>query len=224
MNFIEYPDPEIMMIDLANVLAGELNTALMHKDRATLAVPGGTTPGPLYDDLCGADLDWKNIDILLTDERWVSESDPRSNTRLLRERLITDRAAKASLLPLYAPADQPEDALQQLRQAIGPHLPIDVLLLGMGADMHTASLFPGADRLGEAMELHAPILLPMRALGAPEARVSLTMPVLKGAVNTHLLIVGAEKRAALKRAWDIDDPMIAPVSALLNDMTIHWAP
>ncbi len=92
------------MIDLANILAGELTAALMNHDTASIAVPGGTTPGPIFDMLCAADLDWSRVHVLLTDERWVPESSPRSNTALMRERLLTDRAAAAHLVPLYAEA------------------------------------------------------------------------------------------------------------------------
>ena len=170
MNFIEYPDSELMMIDLANKIAGDLNAALHHEDRVCLAVPGGTTPGPLFDDLCAADLAWNNIDVMLTDERWVPTDSDRSNTKLIRERLLVNRAKAARLLPLYTHADQPEDVLPELEAMIATELPIAVLLLGMGTDMHTASLFPGADRLEDALASNAPILVPMRAPGAPEPR------------------------------------------------------
>lgn len=223
MNLTEYPDREAMMIDLAGIIAGELTAVLHHQDRATLAVPGGTTPGPIFDALCAVDLHWDRVDVMLTDERWVPESSDRSNTRLLRERLLTDRAAAANLIPLYADAPAPEDKLPALADAIAPALPIDVLLLGMGADMHTASLFPGADRLAEALAPDAPILMPMRAPGAPEPRVTLTAPVLTSAVSIHIVITGAEKREALNRARSVADPSQAPIMTVLNSATVHWA-
>ena len=110
------------------------------------AVPGGTTPGPMFDDLCAADLDWSRVNVMLTDERWVPETSERSNTRLLRERLLTDRAAAARYVSLYTGEATPEAAAADLDAAVRPHLPLTVLVLGMGADMHTASIFPGADR------------------------------------------------------------------------------
>ena len=107
-------------------------------------------------------------------------------------------------------------------EAIAPHLPISVLLLGMGADMHTASLFPGADRLAEALAPDAPVLLPMRAAGAGEPRVTLSARVLRAAMAIHVMITGAEKRAALERAMDLT-PQEAPIRAVLDDATVHWA-
>ena len=224
MKKVKYPDSEMMAMDLVNVLAAELNAILHTKDRVTLVVPGGTTPGPVFDILSGVRLDWPRVDIMLTDERWVPEDSPRSNTRLVRERLLVDCAAKARFIPLYAPTDTPEEALPDLSKAIGPLLPIDILVLGMGLDMHTASLFPGADNLEQAMADDAPILLPMRAKGAGEPRVTLTAPVLKGAMSTHVVYVGKPKNKALKKALRINDPLQAPISAFLKGATAHWTP
>ncbi|MGR3659719.1 MAG: 6-phosphogluconolactonase [Paracoccaceae bacterium] len=223
MNLIEYPDREMMMIDLANRLAGELNSILMHEERASLVVPGGTTPGPIFDVLCAADLDWFRVSVMLSDERWVPETSDRSNTKLLKDRLLIERAGATTYLPLYGEAETPEEKLDELAAAIEPCLPISVLLLGMGADMHTASLFPGADKLTQAMASDAPILLPMRAPGAPEPRITLTARVLADAIEKHIVITGSEKRAALEQALKLDDPIKAPISAVLNGATVHWA-
>lgn len=222
MEFVEYPDRELLMMDLADQLAGELNSCLLTHDRATFCVPGGTTPGPVFDVLSAVDLEWQRIAVVLNDERWVPEDSPRSNTRLLRERLLIGKAAVATLVPLYAPTPTPEEALDALAEGLKPHLPISVLLLGMGSDMHTASLFPGADRLQEALDPHAPPLMAMRAAGAGEPRVTLTAPVLQGAMSIHLLITGPEKREALERARHLS-PSEAPVRAVLADATVHWA-
>lgn len=217
-----YPDREMLMLGLANVIAGQLGEFLRRDGHATLSVPGGTTPGPVFDTLSGVDLDWANVAVVLNDERWVPEDSDRSNTRILRQRLLRGRSAQARLLPLYAPAEAPETVLSVLEDGIRPYLPISVLLLGMGADMHTASLFPGADRLAEALSPEAPILMPMRAEAAGEPRVTLTASVLKGAFNCHILITGPEKRAALDRAMGLT-PLEAPVRAVLDAATVHWA-
>lgn len=222
MKLETYPDREFLMLGLANTIAGQLADFLRREGKATLSVPGGTTPGPIFDTLSGVDLDWANVAVVLNDERWVPESSDRSNTRLVRERLLRGRAAQARLVPLYAPAEQPEEMLAALEDGLKPHLPISVLLLGMGADMHTASLFPGADRLEEALSASAPLLLPMRAEAAGEPRITLTAPVLRGAFNIHVLITGTEKRAALERAMTLT-PMEAPVRAVLDNATVHWA-
>lgn len=222
MNFLAYPDRELLMLSLADRIASELSDFLRREGRASFCVPGGTTPGPIFDTLSGVDLDWQNVSVFLNDERWVPENSPRSNTRLLRERLLRGNALRANLVPLYQEANQPEDVLGQLIDGLQPHLPISVLLLGMGADMHTASLFPGADRLAEALAPDAPILLPMRAEAAGEPRVTLTAPVLAEAMHIHILITGSEKRAALERAAHLS-PLEAPIAAVLKNATVHWA-
>ena len=221
--FIEYPDAEMMMIDLANVLVGALEEALLTHDKVSFCVPGGTTPGPIFDAMSAVHLDWARVSVLLSDERWVPLESPRSNTTLIKSRLLTGPAATASLVPLYAPTDTPEDSIEALRASLEPHLPISLLLLGMGTDMHTASLFPGGDALAEALAQNAPPLVAMRAPGANEARVTLSASALSGALDTHVVITGAEKRAALEAAATLP-PEQAPIGTVLPHATVHWAP
>jgi len=225
MNLIEYPDQDMMMIDVANHLAGELNEHLMVNDAASFAVPGGTTPGPIFDVLCAADLEWDKVQVLLTDERWVPESSELSNTRLVRQRLLVNRAATASFMPYYREGATPAGRIDGLTVALAPHLPISVLLLGMGADMHTASLFPGAEGLDRALSGDGGSFYPieMPGGGAGSQRITLTAPVLDGAMSKHLVITGAQKREALERAQGIGDPMLAPICAVLGGATVHWA-
>ena len=223
MNLIDYPDRELMMLALADKIASQLRRALEVEERVTLCVPGGTTPGPVFDILSGLDLDWARVWVLLNDERWVDETSPRSNTALLRARLLRGAAALAHLVPLYAPAATPEERLEDLSRGVRSALPLTVLLLGMGADMHTASLFPGADRLAEALAPDAPPVMALRADAAGEPRITLTAPVLRAAMHCHLLITGAEKRAALERAASLPETE-APVRIVLSNATIHWAP
>ncbi len=221
MTFDEYPDDEMMAMNVANHLAGELRQALAAQDRALLVVPGGSTPGPVFDALCDAALDWSRVDVLLSDERWVPEVHLRSNTRLIRERLLVGRAARARYLPLFARADQPEEVLAELERNIKPCLPIAVALLGMGTDMHVASIFPDADKRDEALSPDAPVLLAMRVPSEPDIRVTLSARVLQTAMRLHILISGPAKRAALERARSLT-PQQAPVRAVLEEARVHW--
>ena len=210
------------MAGLAQTIADELREGLV-SGPVTLSVPGGTTPGPVFDVLAATDLDWDRVSVVLNDERWVDETSPRSNTALLRARLLQGRAASAHLVPLYlAGVANPDDALEALQTGLRPHLPLTVCLLGMGADMHTASLFPGADRLAQALSADAPLVLPMRAEAAGEPRITLTAPVLAASHHIHILITGVEKRVALDRALSLP-PELAPVRAVLDAATVHWA-
>ncbi len=220
---IDYPSRDALMQGLADRVAADLRMALEKRGRASLAVPGGTTPGPFLTALAGADLAWDRVAVMLTDERFVPESSPRSNTALLRSTLLQGRASAARLVPLTAVAAAPEDVLAALTAGVAGALPLDVCVLGMGTDLHTASLFPGADRLAEALADGAPPLLPMRAAGAPEPRLTLTAPVLRGARHLHLLLTGAEKAEALALALEPGPVEAAPVRAILADATIHFA-
>lgn len=219
MNLIEYPDRDLMFVDLASKLAGEIENALFHEDIVSVAVPGGTTPGPIFDELCAADLDWSRVRILLTDERRVPADHERSNERLLRERLLVSRAAVAEFVRLV-----PEgEVMGPVLDKVAPLLPLNVLLLGMGADMHTASIFPGSPDLVAALDRHAAPLLLAEATEGLEPRITMTAPVLSGALSTHVVIAGEEKRAALEKARHLK-PLEAPIATVLGHAQIHWAP
>ena len=213
-----------MMQSLAVQVADELSAALAQNGRSTLAVPGGSTPGPLFDLLRHADLDWANVTIMLTDERWVPTDSPRSNTALIKGRLLADAAKGASYVALFEPGCDPKTGAAISSDRVAPHLPIDVLVLGMGADMHTASLFPGAAELAWAQSAEAAAVVPMVPVGGDlEPRVTLSANALATAIYTHVLISGAEKKAALARA-QISSPAEAPIAQFLSNATVHWCP
>ncbi|MFC3614870.1 6-phosphogluconolactonase [Lutimaribacter marinistellae] len=222
MNFIKYADRDLLAIDVANIIAGKLKATLLHEDYATLAVPGGTTPGRIFDALCAATLDWDRVFVLPTDERCVPPDHERSNARLIRERLLVNRAAAATFLPLYPGSGEPEDSLAEVEAMLTPRLPLSVLILGMGEDMHTASLFPGMEGLEAALAADSPVLAVARPETQPEPRVTLTGPVLNGAMSKHLILKGPEKRAALERALSMP-PEEAPIAAVLDQISVHWA-
>jgi 6-phosphogluconolactonase len=212
----------MMVIDVANAIADDLIAALQHSDRVLLAVAGGTTPAPIFDDLCAADLDWARVDVVATDERWVPEAHPRSNARMIKERLLVNRAAAATLIPLYRDSEAPENIMGDLENALTLRLPIDVALLGMGADMHTASLFPASEGLEEALDPKAPILVPVRSASQPEPRITLSARVLNDSLAKHIVITGPEKRAALTAAGNLSAHQ-APIRAVWDGAIVHWA-
>ncbi|HVH03389.1 MAG TPA: 6-phosphogluconolactonase [Amaricoccus sp.] len=215
-----YPDRDTLMRDLAELVADQLRAAHAGKGHATLAVPGGTTPGPFLEALAEADLAWADVRVLPTDERMVSELSSRSNARLIRGTLLKGRAAAAQFVDMYEPI------LGARRARVAAVLPIDVLVLGMGADMHTASLFPGAPELGAALAEDAPEIVEITPPGQPEARLTLSAPVLRGAGVIHILITGADKVAALEAALKDGPVAEAPVRAVLTapaPVTVHYA-
>lgn len=223
-----FPDSETLAEALATRVAASLREALAARGEASLAVSGGATPQRFLCALAAQSLDWAGVRVTLVDERWVDEGSPRSNAALVREHLLRGAAAQARFVPLHRDEPRPEDALADVDAALDPLLPLDVAVLGMGADGHTASFFPGGDRLAEALDPASPArVLPMRASGAGEPRITLTLPVLLAAKRRFLHIEGEAKREVLERA---DGPQGAalPVSALLRagaaQPEIYWCP
>lgn len=217
---VTYPDAELMALSLADRIAAELRVNLDAQRPTSLCVPGGSTPALMFRALSGLPLDWEKVTVFLNDERWVDGDNPRSNSAMLRKTLLVGPAAAAAYLDLYTGDPTPEGAAPALSEQIKPHLPITVLVLGMGDDMHTASLFPNAPGLEALLASDAPPV--MAAAGGAEPRITLTAPALQSALNIHIMIKGAQKRAALEAAMGAD-PVSAPISAFLRNAVVHYA-
>ena len=221
MSFQEYSDRKMLIIEVAQKILDDLKVALLTQENVSFVVPGGTTPGPIFDILCTADIEWNRVHVMLSDERWVPDDNDRSNAKLLRDRLLVNRAAAAKFTPFYVPDVEVAVACKDVSETLASEWPVSVLVLGMGADMHTASMFPQANGLGAALSANADALLPIQAEGQ-EQRVTLSAPVLNRAISKHIVIFGDDKRAALDVAKG-SLPEVAPVAAVLDGATIHWA-
>jgi len=201
---------------LAEAVRNALQARLARDGKASLAVSGGTTPTVFFEHLAREKLDWARVTVTLVDDRSVPESSDRSNVRLVKEHLLQQHAAAASrFVPLAAGQDQ----------TIAPLLPFAAVVLGMGLDGHTASFFPGGDNLAAA--LAGPHLIEtMRAPGAPEPRVTLTLPALLQTDFLVLHIEGAAKREVLATAEAAGPVMQMPIRAILAHppRAIFWCP
>jgi len=213
-----YPSADALAEAAAAAIEGQLATALVHRGRASLVATGGRSPGPVYDRLAHADLDWAHVAVTLSDERQVDAASPDANARLLRERLFVGRAAAARFLPL---TDYAEPALAKLT-------PFDAVMLGMGEDGHVASLIPGSPVLKEAMQPDGQALTAESPQGfgsPPVARITLTLAALLRSRAIFLLIAGEAKRQVLSRAQAGAD---LPVRAILRQdrvpLRIFWTP
>lgn len=219
-----FADPAELARALAGRVADELAAAIHARGRALLAVSGGRTPARFLAELSKARLGWGAVDVTLADERWVPPDDERSNERLLRCHLLVGAAAAARFVPLWRAGLAPESAAAALELEFAARLPFDVLVLGMGDDGHTASLFPGGDHLEAALAPRgARRLLPMRAPGVPEARISFTLPALAAARSLHLHIEGEAKQAVLRDALRDGELPIARVLAARDRPVELWA-
>ena len=226
----EFDTGSELVTALAGKIAGHLRGAIAERGRATLAVSGGRTPSALFDALAVLPLDWGKIIVTLCDERWVPEADERSNTALVREHLLRGEAARATFIPLTTDAATPEAALPIVRaHAAQLPLPLDVVLLGMGGDGHTASWFPDGDHLAEALDQDGPNrVVSMRAPAAAEARITLTAPVLATAAHIYLHIEGNSKRGVLCGAMEDGPESEMPIRAVLRRahkrLKVYWSP
>jgi 6-phosphogluconolactonase len=184
---------------LAERVAERLRIGLTERGYAVLAVSGGTTPKDFFKVLSREKLDWTNVQVTLVDERWVPESDKRSNAQLVKSALLQHAASAAQFVPLYTGAPTPEDGLAAASALIDAlPLPFDAVVLGMGDDGHTASFFPGGDHLAEALDLNGGArVLPMRAPAAGEPRITLSLPTLLDTRALFLLVTGEKKRDML---------------------------
>ncbi|QRM34047.1 6-phosphogluconolactonase [Microvirga sp. VF16] len=213
VDFVRGPDLRQVSQRLADDVARVLRQAVSERGRATLAVPGGTTPREFLTRLGQHDLPWDIITVVPTDERDVPPDDPRSNERMIRQCLPLP---SDSLVPLRAVGGSPEAGATALAERVSALGPLDVLVVGMGADAHIASLFPGDRRLDRAGRGMASAVLAACPANL-EPRLSLGPVPLTRARWKALLIAGQDKLAALTRALASADPGAAPVRLLFED-------
>lgn len=216
-----------LMAAAADRLASALEDAIGRHGSACVALSGGSTPEPAYRDLAAKQIDWAKITFALVDERFVPPTDEASNQALIQRTLGSALDAGAKLAPMFFPAATVADSADQA-EAHYARLRIDIALMGMGGDGHTASWFPGVPALGSALDLANQRTV--IALQAPQAagstdRLTLTRRAISQAGRVILLIIGEDKRARLEQALQHDD---APVSALfapnMPTPEVLWAP
>jgi len=231
MQMIEHPDFDSLTTTVARTLARSCAEAVDSRNAAALALAGGSTPMPVYRHLAEAKLDWPRIVLLPGDDRWVAHDHRACNLRAMRE-AFSGVAANFRPLTPEQPEGAPDTAaaeatLAELRE------PFDACVLGMGADGHFASLFPGAAGLAEALDpagnAQAVVIHPSPLpADAPFARISLTLSRIAASRRLLLLIRGEEKRKILHDAKSSADPQRYPIAALLahagNALEIHWSP
>ncbi|HYE45353.1 MAG TPA: 6-phosphogluconolactonase [Caulobacter sp.] len=209
----------------AAAIVQRLHGALVSRGEAHLCVTGGTSPGPVYDLLKDVDLDWRHVALTLSDERCVPETSDWSNARLVRERLLTGKAAAARFKPLRGEGGEPDHEAWTAELAIAPLVPFDAVLLGMGEDGHIASLFPGNPMLEQGLDPAGPRLVlpvPARDPAPAQARISLTLPALMYAELIVILVRGEAKRAILER--DGDEPVHHLIRAAnRGDVRLLWS-
>ena len=222
MQFIHYADRTSWARGIADMLAAQLSAGLDSRGRGTLIAAGGSTPSPIYQELSDRPLPWHHVTVMPSDERWVGPESDRSNMRMIRNALAGNQARHIALFPLQSD----DTGIAEQGRRAGPFveamLPATAVLLGMGEDAHTASLFPNSAALADALGDQAPPLLPVRDAPGGELRMTLSMRVLRSAGAVEIAILGAEKLAALNRVGR--SIPLEPVVGILDIARVHYAP
>jgi 6-phosphogluconolactonase len=225
-----FPNAAALTRALAADIAAALEDGLGAGRGASLVVPGGHTPVPVFEELSAIDLDWEDVWITLTDERWVDTTSDSSNEHLVRQHLLRNAAAKATLVGLKSRAADPKSGAAAAWSAVADMpRPFDFVLLGMGDDGHIASLFPNSPGLDVALDLKQhPTCIGMTGAAEPRARLSLNLRALLDSRRIAIAIFGASKWATYQRAKASGPIGEMPVRALSLQqnvpVTVYWAP
>ena len=214
-----------LSLQLAEAVAEALRVDLASRERVLLVVSGGSTPVPFLRALAETPLPWSRVDVTLADERWVAESDDDSNARLIREHLLRSQARQANFVALTNAAETPEQGVAEVAERVAALAwPASAVVLGMGGDGHTASLFPDSRELELALSTAEPVVA-VRTPSQPQARISLSADRLHQSSRHFLHITGDAKRDVLGKAMTGDDTRALPIRAFLAaPLGIYWAP
>ena len=220
-----FDDRQALDTALSAAVSERLQMALASRDKAYLVVSGGSTPANLFSLLACTPIPWHRVVVLLADERWVPADDKDRNERLVRESLLTQHASDAEFISLIPASVEDEADTARVSASVAALPTFDVVLLGMGEDAHTASLFPCSAELQIGMTTHEGLLI-TRPASAPHKRVSLSKHRLSNTRQGILHIVGETKKVVLQRAVLSGDEMQFPVCAFTSQpgFTCWWAP
>lgn len=231
----EYRSQSALLEDLTLRLSQTISTRVADTGKVSVALSGGSTPTVLYQQLSQLDLPWHAVTVSLVDERWVDDIHMASNARFIRHTLIRNCARRASFVGMKTSHTDAFAAADSISRIITRHvLPLDLVLLGMGLDGHTASLFPGAIGLAPALSPDCRQVccaiqpLPTVQNTAPVARMTLSLNTILSAQQRILYISGAAKRQVLEQAFAEGPITDMPIRAVLHDSQtlteIYYAP
>ncbi len=193
-------------IALSNQILNDLSVSIANKNKATLLLSGGSTPKGVYELLSEGNLDWSKITVGLVDERFVSNTSTFSNEKLLRQTLFQNNAIESAFIPMVQYLDDKIKNIKLLEQSYQVFKNADVILLGMGEDGHTASLFPN-DLNSELAFETSDLVVITNAPTEPSCRISCSPVLLDSAQNSYLMITGAKKKLILDTSVEKKLPM-----------------
>jgi 6-phosphogluconolactonase len=226
----KFTDGDALARNLSDQLAANLRIAIAARGLASLVVSGGKSPIKLFELLRAENLDWSRVCVALVDERWVEPTDPESNEKLVRDYLLKEAAAAARFIGLKNGAPTPDlGAVSAWETFARVPRPFDAVVLGMGDDGHTASLFPRSPNLSSALNPAAVAgCVGMWSPVAPHPRLSLNLSALLDSRRIALLLTGAQKWKVYCAASGDGPAEEMPIRAVLRQrhtpVEVMWAP
>lgn len=206
--------------EFAPEIAAKLQAGIDQNGRASLLVSGGSTPRPMFAKLSEIDIEWDKVDIALVDDRWVDLDDAASNEKMANEALLINKAASANFIGMKTDSTDAFSAEEEVTAKLANITkPFDVVILGMGEDGHTASIFPCCAQLDEALTTDK-LLMATEPTTAPHQRMTWTKSALLNSKQLYLHLVGESKEAVLNQVIDKGDVKLAPICAFLNQSDV----
>lgn len=225
VNYIDFTNAQEQSNYLANKVASILQAAIEQNNQASIAVSGGSTPKEMFALLSNIDIPWQKVTITLVDDRWLEPSHNDSNQKLVEQNLLQNFAQKAHFIGLYQADKSLDQASEHLNQRFKQiELPFDIILLGMGNDGHTASLFPCSSEITQGMST-TQLFLATQPSSAPYTRMSLSANTISQAKHLFVQLKGQDKQQTLNKALAEQNELAMPIKRFLtNDTTVLWCP
>lgn len=227
MQLNQFSDSSALNNAFVKEIVAKLQAAIDERGQAILVVSGGKTPLPLFQQLAQTSLAWDKVVITLADDRFLPDDAADSNERLVKSALLQGYASAATFVSLYTPAATAEQAVPALLQRVADLATFDVLILGMGEDGHTASLFPCCPELALGLATDAADLLATNPTTAPYQRISFSLRRLLQTRAVYLHLVGPKKLQVLQQAAAGSDVAAMPIRAFIAltqpELTVMYA-
>ncbi|MBT1449382.1 6-phosphogluconolactonase [Glaciecola sp. XM2] len=224
----EYANSDALVSAFSHKLASILKQSISQKGSASIAVSGGSTPKPLFQALSQISLPWNKVYITLADDRWVDATHEASNEKLVKENLMINEASAANFVSLVTDDGDAKNAESTIAKRIQSiDFPLDIVILGMGEDGHTASLFPCSEQIQEGLNLQRKLpVIATQPTSAPHQRMSLSLASIVASPHIFLHITGDKKRAVLETALANHSAIEKPIKAVCDNSTVNlvWAP
>lgn len=223
----EFQTRENLVEALTKEITNTLTLGIQTKGYASLALSGGTTPLKLFKALSLEDIEWEKVRVTLVDDRWVDAQSEKSNEKLIRENLLVNKAVNAKFFPLKTEAREAKDAVGELNATLKEEFgTLDVVVLGMGLDAHTASFFPNAKELTSALTTDA-LVCATTATVEPKERITLSRSFLSSSTKLFLHIETKEKHKVFLNASLSDNQNAMPIVAMMQQtkplMEVYYA-